>query len=443
MAFTTHRPGLTSQTTLPGLGLFELPAPPLSSARLRSAAVSFWVSRPSPPLPLAGFGSPSFWPLGLRQSGGSGSRLVFALSQPFRRELPQHENTEPAPALPWTSRCFDATLGYPGEGPLQPRHAKDEGRQRERARSTLPEGRPILQRTTANREHLVKNLEAWLRGRGVSVELFWTASAEQVANLLSVYGRELFDAGFPYWHYAETIHSVSGRRPAIRRQMQGAWDLAFSWMTLEPHTHHTAMPSVVLLALLTVCLVWGWRTEAGIFGLSWGALLRIGEATSATRSSLVLPRDVLWTQKFILLRISEPKTRLRTARHQAAKLEPQDLVLLVDSAFRDLPAWAKLWPGSTQTLRRRLDAALARLGIVPREAERPLDLGSFRPGGASHRVMEIYLQEVAAATFYPALPPAVRQRVLQAASCFPAVLSQSLAWTRDKIPTQTWYHLWS
>ncbi|OLP96072.1 hypothetical protein AK812_SmicGene21737 [Symbiodinium microadriaticum] len=108
-------------------------------------------------------------------------------------------------------RCFDATLGYPGEGPLQPRHAKDEGRQRERARSTLPEGRPILQRTTANREHLVKNLEAWLRGRGVSVELFWTASAEQVANLLSVYGRELFDAGFPYWHYAETIHSVSGR----------------------------------------------------------------------------------------------------------------------------------------------------------------------------------------------------------------------------------------
>ena len=100
---------------------------------------------------------------------------------------------------------------------------------------------------------------------------------------------------------------------------------------------------------------------------------------------------------------------------------------------------------------------------MPRESERPLDLGSFRPGGAthmlqtcedselvrrrgrwvSHRVMEIYLQEVAAATFYPSLPPAVRQKVFQAASCLPAVLKQSLAWTRDKIPTQTWYHLWS
>ncbi|CAE7293507.1 unnamed protein product, partial [Symbiodinium sp. KB8] len=399
----------------------------------------------------------------LRCSKGSGFWFAEALASPLRRELGERPGLgEPAADEPREGRLFDATLGFPGEGPLEPRHSKDEARRRARSQSQLPQGRPVLQRTTDNRQQLLLNFEAWLKERGTALTDFWSAAAELVSSTLTIYGRELFDAGYPYWHYAETINGVASKRPILRRHLQGAWDLAFSWMALEPHTHHTAMPSVVLLALLSVCLIWGWRTEAGIFGLCWGALLRIGEATTAVRSSLILPRDVLWTQRYVLLRIGEPKTRNRAARHQAAKLEPADLVQLVDCAFRHLPGGARLWPGSSQTLRRRLDSALERLGILPRMSERPLDLGSFRPGGAthmlqicedselvrrrgrwvSHRVMEIYLQEVAAATFYPSLPPAVRQQVLQAACCFPEVLKQSLAWTRDNIPTQMWYHLW-
>ncbi|CAE7246280.1 unnamed protein product, partial [Symbiodinium necroappetens] len=216
-------------------------------------------------------------------------------------------------------------------------------------------------RTKLNRASLLDRFSDWLGENGFEREAFMQWPAETLAKTLEQFGRELFEAGRPYWHYAETINAISARRPAVRRTLQGAWDLAFSWLALEPYTHHVAMPAVILLALLSVCLTWGWRAEAGIFALAWGALLRIGEATGAVRSSLVLPRDTLWSQAFILLKIDEPKTRLRTARHQAAKVEAQDLVQLIDLAFAHLPAYSKLWPLSAQTLRKRLDSALEAL----------------------------------------------------------------------------------
>ena len=286
---------------------------------------------------------------------------------------------------------------------------------------------------------------------------------ECLVNFLTGYGRELFSAGIPYFHYVETINAISSRRATARRMLQGAWDVAFTWLSYEPSSHHVAMPPVILLAVLTACLLWGWRTEAGIFALAWGGLLRIGEATQATRSCLILPRDVLWTQAFILLRIREPKTRLRAARHQAAKVEPADLVALIDAAFSRLAPTSRLWPFSAQTLRKRLDTILERLGVpTGRTHSRPLDLGSFRPGGAtfllqqtedaelvrrrgrwvSAKVMEIYLQEIAAATFFPSLPFHVREQVMMFAQSFPSVLEQSLSWTRNAIPTDSWFYLW-
>ena len=253
-------------------------------------------------------------------------------------------------------------------------------------------------------------------------------------------------------------------RPVLcQAAVQAAWDLAFNWLAVEPGSRHVAVPAVVLLALLSVNLLWGWRTEAGIYVLAFGALLRIGEATQATRGCLVLPRDVLFLHAHVLLRIGEPKTRLRAARHQAAELQACDLVELVDLAFAHLPSSSRLWPFSSQTLRRRLHSALDRLGIpTARNHSRPLDLGSFRPGGATHllqltedaelvrrrgrwvsaKVMEIYLQEIAAATFFPNLHREVRQNVFTFAHAFPDILKQSALWTWASIPTSAWYHLW-
>ena len=182
------------------------------------------------------------------------------------------------------------------------------------------------------------------------------------------------------------------------------------------------------------------------------------------RRNLVLPQDVLFSQGHVLARIEEPKTRMRMARHQAARVEQEDLVQLVALSFADLEPHEKLWPLSSQTLRRRFDLILERLGIsTTRGQHRPLDLGSFRPGGAthllsltenselvrrrgrwaSHRVMEIYIQEVTACTFFPSLPLVTRQRVLLLAQAFTATLAQAAQWKKQQVPTTSWYALFS
>ena len=81
---------------------------------------------------------------------------------------------------------------------------------------------------------------------------------------------------------------------------------------------------------------------------------------------------------------------------------------------------------------------LERLGVIARDGERAIDLGSFRPGGAthllqlsedselvrrrgrwaSHRVMEIYLQEIQAIVSLPNQPEHVRRRILFFAQAF-------------------------
>ena len=73
-----------------------------------------------------------------------------------------------------------------------------------------------------------------------------------------MFGRELHRNGRPYNHYAETINAVSALRPSLRRVLQGAWDLAFTWLREEPPTHHVA---------IQLCYVWFQHTFGTGHGL--------------------------------------------------------------------------------------------------------------------------------------------------------------------------------
>ena len=257
--------------------------------------------------------------------------------------------------------------------------------------------------------------------------------------MLERYGRAQYKAGRPYGHYAETINAVSAKRPRIRRSLQQAWDLAYAWLRKEPPIHHVALPWHAMLALLTTAIAWGWTREAGVIALSWGGITRIGEVLNASRSCLVLPGDLGFTVDFALLEIREPKTRFTTARHQAARLDHPQLLQVVELAFAHLLPGEKLWPASAQTMRNRFQKLLKVNGLtdLPEGISRGLDLGSFRAGGASWllltsedseltrrrgrwispKVMEIYVQEVAALQFLPRLPKVIRAHV------FPVLLS--------------------
>lgn len=228
---------------------------------------------------------------------------------------------------------------------LIPRDARDRARADLRHDLELPQGRPVLERTQANQDKLLTAFDSWLQGQGFSLGQLLgpgVPDVEAINTLLEKYGRELFRSGRPYGHYAETVNGVAGRRPRIRRSLQPAWDLAYGWLRQEPPTHHLALPWQALLCLLSTSLSWGWTRVAGVIALSWGSLTRIGEVLSAARRDLILPSDVGYTIDHGLLQIAEPKTRYRAARHQIAKVDQPQLLMVIQLAFERLEAGFRL-----------------------------------------------------------------------------------------------------
>lgn len=352
------------------------------------------------------------------------------------------------------------------QGSLQPRDRGDVRRAADRSGLLLVDGRPVQPRTRDNREVLLNAFDTWRRSSGDSLSGIIDVAepdVDKVNRLLENYGRELFKAGRPYNHYAETLNAISSRRPRLRRSLQQSWNLAVAWLREEPGSHHdVALPWQCLLALVCTAWCWGWIQVAGILALSWGGVTRIGEATSAYRKNLLLPSDFGWTIGYVLLQIAEPKTRFKSARHQVARVDQPQLVHVIELAFRNFSTSDPLWPFSGQTLRGRFDRLLKAVRLSgPLGGGRGLDLGSLRAGGATwllqasenselvrrrgrwlnSRTIEIYIQETSALQFLPSLDQKTRKLILLAVTIFPKVLAQFLSFDRQGIPSNAWHLL--
>ena len=387
---------------------------------------------------------------------------------------------------PDCSLDFDATLGYPGEGPnglffsilvCCLNHSVgapirgfsshgDAARRAARAGFDLPEGRRVLETTADIRTKLFSGFQTWLTENGIDFDDTFMSSPPNldVANeVLVKYGKWLFREGKPYYHFSELVNAITAKRPLLRRSFQAAWDLAFMWGSFEPAEHHIAMPHQILVAMIASAWCWGWSREAAIFALAFGGLLRIGEVLQSKRSDLLLPEDVNGTISYILLRIKEPKTRFRAARHQSSRIEQPDLIRIIRIGLGKLRADEWLWPMSGSTLRSRFNKILEKLDLPCKthESPKPLSLASFRPGGAtwllsecenidiikrrgrwaSEKVMNCYLQEVMASTYMMEISPASRGRILAAYDLFPNLMVTIINFYAAQVPEVTWWYL--
>lgn len=290
-------------------------------------------------------------------------------------------------------------------------------------------------------------------------------SIDEINLVLARYGRLLYDAGKSYNTYAELLNSVTSWKPAIRRLLQGAWDLGYSWKRLEPGEHHVAMPPQVLLGMLTTAIYWGWLRFAGCLAIGLAGLLRPGEILAATRGDLLLPSDCGNTINHALLSIQEPKSRFTNARHQTAKIDIQDMLEVCELAFQRLSPLQRLWPHSGQTFRSRFKAVLTALALpsVSTDNVRALDPGSLRAGGATFiisstecgelcrrrgrwanfKMMEIYVQELNALLYFKKISQLAQSKVLAVGGIFPEVLEKAQAFHQAKIPLVAWRFLFS
>jgi len=211
-----------------------------------------------------------------------------------------------------------------------------------------------------------------------------------------------------YGVYSETINAVTSKRGTLRRILGLAWDLAFSWV------------------------VFGWQ---------------LGEVQNE-RTLSCLKTELLGSISSFL-RFTTPKTRGRAARHQSARVDQSDVVEFLSVIFAGYQPDQLLWPMSSSTLRKRLNLLQTALGMPTARSHDscPYDLGSFRPGGAtdmlqqfedselvrrrgrwvSHKVLEIYLQEVSTATFHTRLSAESRSKVQRLSSSFTDIRLHSVS----------------
>ena len=108
--------------------------------------------------------------------------------------------------------------------------------------------RTVRTETRAAREKLLEAFRIWLyEEEGLLLSVLLTekpADPEKISHLLASYGKSMFVAGKSYGRYSETINAVAAARPAWRKSLNEAWDLAFAWLADEPHQHHPAFAFV-------------------------------------------------------------------------------------------------------------------------------------------------------------------------------------------------------
>ena len=366
---------------------------------------------------------------------------------------------------------FAGVLGGESRGAMAtPIFAKTPGEklkaQLRSQRAPLVAGRQVTDATVKTRERFWQVFIDWTVSAGIDFQYMMDNHQNCIDELNFVmvrYGRLLYDSGKSYMQYAETLNSLGSRKPAVRRLLQQSWDLGYAWVRSEPSTHHVAMPPAVLVAMMTVALMWGWVRVAGCLGLAFNALLRPGELFGALRQDLLLPSDLDGSVGFALLSIKEPKSRFTQARHQTGKADSSDILRVLELAFGTLNETERLWNLGPQSLRNRFKSLLGalHLPIESTSALRALDLGSLRSGGATFiiqstesvelcrrrgrwanmKMMDIYVQETMALQYMKLIAPASRRFVLDVARLFTHVLNRTIQFQQAHIPTHVWYRL--
>ena len=142
------------------------------------------------------------------------------------------------------------------------------------------------------------------------------------------------------------------------------------------------VPAVLLQAMIAVALLWGWPKWAAVTALGFTAMLHPCEFLHCLRKDLVLPSDALGSFEDAFLHIENPKTR-RFARHQHARCSDREVVLLLETCFKDLQQSAPLLNYSATIYRSMWNDILTFLEVPHSVKTGGPTPGSLRGSGAT------------------------------------------------------------
>lgn len=257
---------------------------------------------------------------------------------------------------------------------------------------------------------------------------------------LRSFGRAAYEEGEAMYVFRHLVVFLQQQFPMHRGLVADSWDLLAKWELLQPTVHRLPLPRIILDAMLSLAVSWGWWRWAAITALGYHGAMRIGEVLRSTRADLMLPEEALLSMPVCFVNVSAPKPGRRgKGRVQHARITDADTITLCRAAFCGLNGRMFLYPAAPSTYRKRWDALLLALGIP---ASTTLTPASIRGGGAVHlyhtsvgipdilwrmrlrqlSTLESYLQETGASNLLQKLPVEVRRKITSCAKMYPHTL---------------------
>ena len=276
----------------------------------------------------------------------------------------------------------------------------------------------------------LQEFSSWLQTRAQTSLEAVLMTAEAVDAALRAYGKECFAAGKPRYWLVYAITAVQHLRPQFRNFLAGAWQVDRKWQIEEPGQCRAVLSAPLIRAIISLSLLWGWRSFAALVALGFSGMLHPNEFVNLMRSDLIFPEDTLEQRAAMYIYIKNPKTA-RFARRQHVKVLDDSVIWLARKVFWSLPMTSKLFNASMAVFRRQWNAVLSHIGVPHKQSVRGATPGTLRGSGATHlylededlskicwrgrwakmRTLEYYIQEVGAQLFLHQLGPEVKANI--------------------------------
>ncbi|CAE7186703.1 unnamed protein product, partial [Symbiodinium pilosum] len=205
---------------------------------------------------------------------------------------------------------------------------------------------------------------------------------------LSRFGSRTFaKAGLPRYLLVYAITAVQDSHPHLRNQLTPAWQIDKKWQQAEPGECRPVISKPVLLAAVSVAILWNWHDWAAITLIGFLCMLHPSEFIALTRGDLILPSDALSSDRVAYVYIRNPKTA-RFARRQHCRLEDSLTLSFLEALFTHVPLDQKLFRASMSAYRNEWNAVMARLEVPHTLAQRGATPGVLRGSGATFLYLE-------------------------------------------------------
>ena len=250
-----------------------------------------------------------------------------------------------------------------------------------RDRSDLELGR-VTHQTATLRVQLLEDLAGWIQTVQPDLPGLSQLARNQpviLSELVEEFGRTLYEQGASRRTFAETVNALQQKFAFLKTWLHGSWALLTTWESLWPGQDHPPMPLMLLKAMVSTALAWGWKRVSLLLLVGFYGLLRPVEACLMKVTDFMTPADT-GVPDILILQLHHVKSRTRGAKFQSVRLEEPHVITFIKKCFASMSQDERLWPFSVNLFRTRFQQVLQATCHTPKL----VFPSSLRPGGATY-----------------------------------------------------------